>query len=375
MATYSQQCSQVGSFSYASNFYLYVVLTDRDGNPSTNKSIVDYNVYCQSNGSGSLSANHQLYFELNGQVIRNENVYVNVKSPNAYIGIASGSMEVAHNSDGTKSISFSASIGATGGYGVSASKADTFTLNTIPRHANLTSLKLISTSLNSATFSFTADKSCKIYLNLNNGQNWLNNGQPFVQNVTSGTITLKYKDRASTQRLDYNTSYRMTVLCRSVESGLDTSQDLNFTTKDKARITKVSNIEHGDSLNVEYSNPSGSSIEIGIWKTDGTTQLTGGYRSCSGSSYVFNFTDEELDNIYKLYGNDNQITLRVYIRTAGSSNYINYKDFIVTLTGNQKTIKVKDGNEYKRGKIWVKINDTWKRGIIWAKQTEWKRGI
>lgn len=117
---------------------MYVVLTDRNGSPETNKSKVDYNVYCQSSGSGSISANHDLYFALNGSVIRNENVYVNVKSPNALIQIASGTLEeVEHDSNGSKSIPFSASIRATGGYGVSASLNGNFELITIPRAGSI----------------------------------------------------------------------------------------------------------------------------------------------------------------------------------------------------------------------------------------------
>ena len=137
MATYTQGCSQVGSFSYAKYFTLYVVLTDRDGKSETNKSQVDYNVYCQSSGSGSISANHDLYFSLNGNEIRKENVYVNVKSPKALIQIASGTLEVEHDNDGSKKIPFSASIKATGGYGVSASLSDNFTLTTIPRASSI----------------------------------------------------------------------------------------------------------------------------------------------------------------------------------------------------------------------------------------------
>ena len=39
MATYSAQCSAVGSFEHADNFKLYVVLTNRDGNPVTNEGV------------------------------------------------------------------------------------------------------------------------------------------------------------------------------------------------------------------------------------------------------------------------------------------------------------------------------------------------
>lgn len=136
MATYTQQCTKVGSFSYAGNFTLYVVLNDRDGNSSTNKSQVDYNVYCQSSGSGSISARHRRYFSLNGTTIIDTTETINASSPNAYIPIASGTMEIPHNDDGTKTIPFSAIIqGAT--YGVSASISGDFTLNTIPRTSSI----------------------------------------------------------------------------------------------------------------------------------------------------------------------------------------------------------------------------------------------
>ena len=136
MATYSTQCSAVGSFEHADNFKLYVVLTNRDGNPVTNKSYVDYNVYCQASGYGSINAKHQLYFWIAGSLIRNEIVNVNVPSPNAYIGIASGSIEVEHESDGKKSIVFEAIISASN-YGVYAKINENFELTTIPRASSI----------------------------------------------------------------------------------------------------------------------------------------------------------------------------------------------------------------------------------------------
>lgn len=141
MATYSAQCSSVGGFNYASYFKLYVELwqdsNQGDIDIANNKSRVRYNVYCQSSGSGSLNANHLKYFNLNGSDIINTTVKVNVSSPNAYIGIASGVTDfISHNSDGSKSISYSAKIQASS-YGVSASLSGTFTLTTIPRASSV----------------------------------------------------------------------------------------------------------------------------------------------------------------------------------------------------------------------------------------------
>lgn len=147
MATYTKQCSKVGSFSYANNFILYVTLTERNVSINDNTSYVDYNVYCQSSGSGSISAKHLKYFSINGEEKTNTTEQVNVSSPNAYIPISNGSIgPIKHDDDGSKVISFEAKIeGAT--YGVSASLNDNFTLTTIQRKSEV-SLSSSSVTLN-----------------------------------------------------------------------------------------------------------------------------------------------------------------------------------------------------------------------------------
>ena len=57
-------------------------------------------------------------------------------TPNAYIGIASGSIEVEHESDGKKSITFEAIISASS-YGVYAKINENFELTTIPRASSI----------------------------------------------------------------------------------------------------------------------------------------------------------------------------------------------------------------------------------------------
>lgn len=137
MATYTSQCSAVGSFKYASNFTLYVTLNEIDVDIENNSSKIEYNVYCQSNGSGSISASHYKYFYLNGVNIIDTTESVNVSSPNAYIHIASGTTDVIwHENDGSRSVWFSAQISANS-YGVSAEVSGTFTLTTIPRASSI----------------------------------------------------------------------------------------------------------------------------------------------------------------------------------------------------------------------------------------------
>lgn len=362
MATYSQQCSKVGSFSYAKNFTLYVVLTNRDGNSSTNKSIVDFNVYCRSSGSGSIDAKHALYFSLNNTPYRNETVQVKASSPNANIAIASGSVEISHEGDGTKTIPFSASIKANS-YGVSASVSGNFTLNTIPRYANLTSLTVASRTINSVTFNYTTDRTARLYCSIDGGNTWLNNGNPFVDNTTSGSFTVYYADRPNTTRLSPNTTYSFYVLCRSVDSWLDTGKVISASTYDFAKITSAPNFTDEQNPTINYTNPFGNnvtSLQACISLTGQTDDVV--YRDVSktGTSYTFNLTDAER-NVLRKAATTNSLAVHFYLRTTYNQDYqstssktmsivnanptfsnFTYKDvnssIVDNLTGNNQTI-------------------------------------
>lgn len=132
MATYSQVCSNVGSFTYGNRFTLYVVLTNRNGDPATNKSIVDYNVYFENtSGGGTFTSNTRLYFALNGGVIKDSTSTI-TGPRNGQVSIASGSITVDHNNDGTKAIGYHALVHSTS-FGINGEISGTFTLTTIPR--------------------------------------------------------------------------------------------------------------------------------------------------------------------------------------------------------------------------------------------------
>ncbi len=137
MATYTKQCSKIGSFNYATNFTLYIILEETGIDVNNNRSKIKYNVYCQSSGSGSISSKHMKWFRLNGVDITNENIQVSASSPNAYIAIASGTTDyITHNNDGSLSVSWGASIKADS-YGVSAETSGTFAMSTIPRASGI----------------------------------------------------------------------------------------------------------------------------------------------------------------------------------------------------------------------------------------------
>lgn len=354
--TFTQVCSQVGSFSYAQYFTLYVVLTDRDGSTSTNKSKVDYNVYCQSSGAGSISANHDLIFSLNGNVIRNENVYVNVSSPNALIQIAKGTLEVGHNSDGKKSIDFNASIKATGGFGVSASTSGTFALETISRYPKFTTKPSITgRGLNWIKFKYGAlNMSSDIYYSLDNSS-WIH--------VTS--------DETKISNLDPEKTYTIYVQARNqADNSLRTTETISATTYEIAKINSILDFNHGDNVDVEITNPAEITELNLVMKIQDSEILN---RTVTEGNNTIIFSDTELDNLYKEYGSSSNLTATFALSGSG---YTNTKTCTVTLKGNQKTAKTNVNSSWKRGKIFTNVNGIWKKAVIWTNVNgTWKRSI
>lgn len=243
--------------------------------------------------------------------------------------IRTGMQTIAHNDDGTKSISYSFSVSDGSGQSYtcgSASASGTMSLSTIARYANLTRLEVKSKTVNSITLSYTTDKSAWLFVNLNNGEGYLNGGEPFKSNTTSGELTIYYKDRASTKKLDPNTSYKISVLCRALnrDSEIDTQKDIQVSTYDIARISSANNFNHGDNASVSITNPSGMSISL-VMKI-GDTQILS--RTVSAGSNTISFSDTELDNIYKKYGTGSSLTATFIVSGSG---YTNSKTCTITL--------------------------------------------
>lgn len=184
-----------------------------------------------------------------------------------------------------------------------------------------------------------------------------------------------YQTSATFTGLSPNTSYVVEVYKVGTESGEAGTATLSVATYNIAKITSASSFNLGDNETITYTNPSGSSILTAIYTTGGESLVS--YRSCSGSSYTYPFTDSELDILYKRFGSSNSITVRIWLRTdCNGVNYYDSKDITITLTGNQKTIRTNVNASWKRGKVWININGSWKRAVIWTNVNgTWKRSI
>lgn len=327
MATYTQKCSSVGGFGYAGNFTLYVTLTDRDGSSETNKSFVDYNVYCQSSGSGSISAKHRRFFSINNSTKIDETSTINASSPNAYISIARGTIEVTHNEDGTKTIPFSAQIQGSS-YGVSASISGNFTLNKIDRYAKFSKSWVYGTTLNTVDVLYRPDRTIIAVQYSLNGGAWAN-----ISTVSGNWNSPNNDVIYRVSNLNPNTKYTIKTRIQN-NGGLWTeSPTMNFTTKDIARLTDTPNVNIGSSHVVKWTNPGGATTSLKLCKTNST--VIQDFGTITGTQKTITPTASK---IYPLTPKSNTITLRYIITSVqNGKTYTSYRDCKFTVVNSNPT--------------------------------------
>lgn len=122
-------------------------------------------------------------------------------------------------------------------------------------------------------------------------------------------------------------SFTITVKAAIYSSGYNCTGSKTFTLDNiprKATITSAPNFSDEDTPTVSYSNPANGSLQIGIYKTDGSTALVG-YRTATGSSYKFTFTTAEKTALQNACKTANSMSVRIYLKTTiGSNNYYHY---------------------------------------------------
>ena len=188
-----------------------LTVTSTEG--TNNSAVVHYVVWCTTTGSSYNNNPQTGTFVIDGNVF-----YESYTLPqNSTTYVCDKYITVWNASDRTVGASYSFPTTPSGG---TKEDSTSVTIPTIPRYAHVTSMSLKSRTINSLTFEFTADRKCSIYLAMTSPQStsWLNRGNPFISNVTSGTFTVNYADRENTTKLAPGTAYSFTVLCRDAVS-------------------------------------------------------------------------------------------------------------------------------------------------------------
>ncbi len=358
MAEFIQKGGDNGG-SYASHFTCKLTVWEISYSISSNSSSVGYRLELISGSSGrfsDLKASYKVCLDSQGspQYKEGSGTYSS-QSYNTAQTICEGTRTVYHNDDGKKtigcwaSLDFESNTYSPGDFTVSGY----VDLTTIPRYANV-NISANSRTINKLTYNCSVDVAIDWKQYRLNGGNWIDDGG-------SNTIS----------NLNPNTTYSIQVRVRRADSKLwSESNTISMTTYDIAKISSLPDFEHGNDIITNITNPASISNLILAMKIGDVEILN---RKVVKGENSIQFSDTELDNLYKQYANSSNLTA-IFVLTG--DGYTDSKTCIVTLKGNQKTVKINKDSTWKRGKIWTNVNGTWKRAIIWTNVNgTWKKSI
>lgn len=295
-------------------------------------------------GSSSRYYHHNETVEINGQ-----NVYSGDDSHSVTTGdvLASGNLDINQNDTPSLTVKMHGGIYSRSD---NISKEQSWNLDTIPRYITSWDVQLIA-ELNTVKIIWKTNESCQ---NIKFG---IDESKMNEKNVVSagGTEVIS--------NLSPNTEYTVYINFERNDSKLylPKNQTYKIKTKDYAKITDAKNFIHGDGTSIQITNPASLSLNLEM-KIGSSSILT---KTVATGTNSISFSDNELDKIYKLYGNSNSLTVTFIVSGGG---YTNSKTCTVTLAGNQKTSFLKVNNSIKRAKIFVCVNGQIKRAVAWTCQ-------
>ena len=349
--------------TYGGHYTLYLDYNLNSQNIGANTSNITLHMYARSDSSSykayNLYETNPVSLNVNGGIVFSRNQAMDFRNQ-AWVDMGSWSGDVGHNSDGNLYITVGGSFSINGTSSLSGGDVSTgWTLPQIPRYANFTSHYIDTTGLTSITVRWSTDSVRDWTQYSLNGGGWTNAGDSVSSDNRSGTYTIG--------GLNPNTNYNIRTRIKRADSQLWTESGIiSGTTKDIAKFTNISNMIFGNSVNIQFSNPSNSQINL-IIKKDNTEILR---RENILSQYILNLSQSELDYLYKKITNNQSTNLKFILQTRGTWN--NEQTILCSFKGNQKTIYFRK----KRAKAFVNVEGNWKKAVAWIKEEDtWKRCI
>lgn len=214
------------------------------------------------------------------------------------VTVDSGSLNIGHNSNGAKSISFSfevwdnVSANYLPGY---ASGSGSMDLTTIGRYATITYFSVSQRDETSVQFNFSTDVGCDwAWYSTDGGSNWAN---------LDGNTGIVYG-------LSANTWYAFKLRVRRTDSGLTKDSDVVWQqTYDYPHLEYASDFTIGENINVNIYNPLNRWMDIYFIGNDNSTICTAS-RNNNGSMSIGN-TAQEIENQYYSIPNSSSGNYRV----------------------------------------------------------------
>lgn len=207
------------------------------------------------------------------------------------VTLKSGSLTVGHNTDGSKSISYSFSVSDTSGQSYTcgnASGSDSMALTNIPRYLSINTFDITSITETSIVVKWTtSDPRSGTYYSFDNGATWVGSatyGESLGADGKSGTFNIL--------DLNANTTYNLKIRIKRTDSGLWTESDeKSFTTYNYPYCSNSPDFTIGDALRLDFYNPLGREIRVVGYANSNNTQIFAG--TTTGTSLIgFNVDDE-----------------------------------------------------------------------------------
>lgn len=278
------------------------------------------------------------------------------------VTLKSGTLSVAHNADGSKSISYSFSVSDTSGQSYTcgnASASGTMTLTTIARYTSITTFDITSITETSVVVKWaTSDKRTSTYYSFDNGTTWTGSathGESVASDGKSGTFNIL--------NLKANTAYSLKIKVKRTDTNLWTeSSQKSFTTYNYPYCTSAPDFTIGNTVKIEFYNPLSRTLQ---WQILGVDNSIIAGNSTTGTSYTGISGDASVANLYKSIPNAKSGTYSVKVTygsniatkaggtysikgneipTIGTFAYIDNNADIVAITGNNQYIVQKYSN-------------------------------
>lgn len=234
------------SGDYGDQYEFRANATESNVSNSNNTSKVNVDIYLRRTSSSSNGAwnNYGTNWSItiDGTKYSGNSTW-DTRNTTAWQHLGSASKTVQHNSNGSKTVTISATHTGNSASGSSkmgnASGSGKFTLTTIPRYASFTTHRVSATELNTISITWAADKSIDSVQYSLNGGSW----------VTTSGSTYKISNLAP------STTYSIRTRIRNSASGLwTTSNAVKGTTKAISTVT-ASDFDLGDNVSITFTNP------------------------------------------------------------------------------------------------------------------------
>ena len=246
------------------------------------------------------------------------------------VTLKSGSLTVAHNTDGNKTIAISFSVTDTSGQSYTCGNAGgsgSMALTSIPRYLSISTFDITNITETSIVVRWTtSDPRSGTYYSLDNGATWIGSatyGESLGSDGKSGTFNIL--------DLKANTTYKLKIKINRTDSGLWTeSSEKSFTTYNYPYCNSTPNFTIGNTVKIGFYNPLGRALN---WQMLGADGSVIGENSTTETSHTGMTSEGAINNLYKSIPNAKSGTYKVKVTYGGN---------VDTKTGGTYSIK---GNE------------------------------